>query len=66
MRESLFLIFRYGPDIRKSKVVDVVREVQKNGAGVDMYDPWAVGYVAGLSGSGRYLPNHRRSCRPNL
>jgi UDP-N-acetyl-D-glucosamine/UDP-N-acetyl-D-galactosamine dehydrogenase len=29
------------PDIRNSKVVDVVRELQKNGADVDIYDPWA-------------------------
>jgi UDP-N-acetyl-D-glucosamine/UDP-N-acetyl-D-galactosamine dehydrogenase len=29
------------PDIRNSKVVDVVRELQKYGADVDVYDPWA-------------------------
>jgi UDP-N-acetyl-D-galactosamine dehydrogenase len=29
------------PDIRNSKVVDVVRELQKFGAAVDVYDPWA-------------------------
>jgi UDP-N-acetyl-D-galactosamine dehydrogenase len=29
------------PDIRNSKVVDVVRELQKFGAEVDIYDPWA-------------------------
>jgi UDP-N-acetyl-D-glucosamine/UDP-N-acetyl-D-galactosamine dehydrogenase len=29
------------PDIRNSKVVDVVRELQKHGARVDIYDPWA-------------------------
>jgi UDP-N-acetyl-D-galactosamine dehydrogenase len=29
------------PDIRNSKVVDVVRELQKHGAAVDVYDPWA-------------------------
>jgi len=29
------------PDIRNSKVVDVVRELEKNGAEVDIYDPWA-------------------------
>jgi len=29
------------PDIRNSKVVDVVRELQKSGAQVDVYDPWA-------------------------
>jgi UDP-N-acetyl-D-galactosamine dehydrogenase len=29
------------PDIRNSKVVDVVRELQKFGAEVDVYDPWA-------------------------
>ncbi len=28
------------PDIRNSKVVDVVRELQKYGADVDIYDPW--------------------------
>ena len=31
------------PDIRNSKVVDVVRELKKNGADVDIYDPWADG-----------------------
>ena len=31
------------PDIRNSKVVDVVRELQKFGARVDIYDPWADG-----------------------
>jgi len=31
------------PDIRNSKVVDVVRELQKFGADVDVYDPWADG-----------------------
>jgi UDP-N-acetyl-D-glucosamine/UDP-N-acetyl-D-galactosamine dehydrogenase len=29
------------PDIRNSKVVDVVRELQKFGTRVDIYDPWA-------------------------
>jgi UDP-N-acetyl-D-galactosamine dehydrogenase len=29
------------PDVRNSKVVDVVRELQKFGAEVDVYDPWA-------------------------
>ncbi|MBS0366475.1 MAG: Vi polysaccharide biosynthesis UDP-N-acetylglucosamine C-6 dehydrogenase TviB [Proteobacteria bacterium] len=29
------------PDIRNSKVVDVVRELQKLGAQVDIHDPWA-------------------------
>src|SRR5579872_4659276 len=29
------------PDIRNSKVVDVVRELEKFGARVDVYDPWA-------------------------
>jgi UDP-N-acetyl-D-galactosamine dehydrogenase len=29
------------PDIRNSKVIDVVRELQKHGARVDVYDPWA-------------------------
>jgi UDP-N-acetyl-D-galactosamine dehydrogenase len=29
------------PDIRNSKVVDVVRELAKQGARVDIYDPWA-------------------------
>jgi len=31
------------PDIRNSKVVDVIRELQKFGADVDIYDPWANG-----------------------
>ena len=30
------------PDIRNSKVVDVVRELEKYGAKVDVHDPWAV------------------------
>jgi UDP-N-acetyl-D-glucosamine/UDP-N-acetyl-D-galactosamine dehydrogenase len=29
------------PDIRNSKVVDLIRELQKYGANVDVYDPWA-------------------------
>jgi UDP-N-acetyl-D-glucosamine/UDP-N-acetyl-D-galactosamine dehydrogenase len=29
------------PDIRNSKVVDVVRELTSHGARVDIYDPWA-------------------------
>ncbi|MBV8497620.1 MAG: Vi polysaccharide biosynthesis UDP-N-acetylglucosamine C-6 dehydrogenase TviB [Gammaproteobacteria bacterium] len=29
------------PDIRNSKVVDVVRELTRQGARVDIYDPWA-------------------------
>ena len=29
-----------GPDIRNSKVVDVVRELEKFGARVDVHDPW--------------------------
>lgn len=28
------------PDIRNSKIVDVVRELQKYGAQVDVFDPW--------------------------
>src|SRR5882762_4296460 len=31
------------PDIRNSKIVDVVRELQKQGAQVDIYDPWVDG-----------------------
>src|SRR6185312_406103 len=31
------------PDIRNSKVIDVVRELEKYGAEVDIYDPWADG-----------------------
>jgi UDP-N-acetyl-D-glucosamine/UDP-N-acetyl-D-galactosamine dehydrogenase len=31
------------PDIRNSKVVDVVRELRKQGARVDVHDPWADG-----------------------
>jgi len=29
------------PDVRNSKVIDVVRELAKHGARVDLYDPWA-------------------------
>jgi UDP-N-acetyl-D-glucosamine/UDP-N-acetyl-D-galactosamine dehydrogenase len=29
------------PDVRNSKVVDVVRELEKQGAQVEVYDPWA-------------------------
>ena len=29
------------PDVRNSKVVDVVRELEKKGARVDIHDPWA-------------------------
>ncbi len=28
------------PDIRNSKVVDVIRELEKYGAKVDVHDPW--------------------------
>jgi UDP-N-acetyl-D-galactosamine dehydrogenase len=28
------------PDLRNSKVADVVRELQRYGAQVDVYDPW--------------------------
>ena len=31
------------PDIRNSKVIDVVRELEKYGADVEIYDPWADG-----------------------
>jgi UDP-N-acetyl-D-galactosamine dehydrogenase len=31
------------PDIRNSKVIDVVRELEKYGAKVDIHDPWADG-----------------------
>jgi UDP-N-acetyl-D-galactosamine dehydrogenase len=31
------------PDIRNSKVIDVVRELQNYGAQVDVHDPWANG-----------------------
>jgi UDP-N-acetyl-D-galactosamine dehydrogenase len=31
------------PDIRNSKVVDVIRELKKYGADVDVHDPWADG-----------------------
>jgi UDP-N-acetyl-D-glucosamine/UDP-N-acetyl-D-galactosamine dehydrogenase len=31
------------PDVRNSKVVDVVRELEKHGARVDLHDPWASG-----------------------
>ena len=28
------------PDVRNSKVIDVIRELEKNGATIDAYDPW--------------------------
>jgi UDP-N-acetyl-D-glucosamine/UDP-N-acetyl-D-galactosamine dehydrogenase len=31
------------PDIRNSKVIDVIKELKKYGADVDVYDPWADG-----------------------
>ena len=34
------------PDVRNSKVVDVVRELEKYGARVDVYDPWVNGHDA--------------------
>ncbi|MEZ5458673.1 MAG: Vi polysaccharide biosynthesis UDP-N-acetylglucosamine C-6 dehydrogenase TviB [Steroidobacteraceae bacterium] len=34
------------PDIRNSKVVDLIRELQKFGAKVDVHDPWADGAEA--------------------
>jgi UDP-N-acetyl-D-galactosamine dehydrogenase len=34
------------PDVRNSKVVDVVRELEKFGARVDVYDPWVNGHDA--------------------
>ena len=29
------------PDVRNTKIVDVIRELEKFGASVDVYDPWA-------------------------
>ncbi len=34
------------PDVRNSKVVDVIRELEKYGAKVDTYDPWVNGQDA--------------------
>jgi UDP-N-acetyl-D-galactosamine dehydrogenase len=34
------------PDVRNSKVVDVIRELEKYGAKVDVYDPWVNGHDA--------------------
>ena len=34
------------PDLRNSKVVDVIRELEKFGAKVDVYDPWVDGAEA--------------------
>ncbi len=34
------------PDIRNSKVIDVIRELQKYGAKIDVYDPWVDGAEA--------------------
>jgi UDP-N-acetyl-D-galactosamine dehydrogenase len=51
------------PDVRNSKVIDVIREMENHGAKVDAYDPWvepkAVKHEYGLTpitklGRGRY------------
>jgi UDP-N-acetyl-D-glucosamine/UDP-N-acetyl-D-galactosamine dehydrogenase len=34
------------PDIRNSKVVDVIRELEQYGASIDVFDPWVNGAVA--------------------
>jgi len=34
------------PDIRNSKIIDVIRELHKYGAKVDVYDPWVDGAAA--------------------
>jgi UDP-N-acetyl-D-glucosamine/UDP-N-acetyl-D-galactosamine dehydrogenase len=34
------------PDIRNSKVIDVIRELRKYGAHIDVYDPWVDGAAA--------------------
>ena len=38
--EALYLFHKSAVDLRNSKIVDVVRELQKYGAKVDVYDPW--------------------------
>jgi UDP-N-acetyl-D-galactosamine dehydrogenase len=34
------------PDLRNSKVIDIIRELEKYGAKVDVYDPWIDGREA--------------------
>jgi UDP-N-acetyl-D-glucosamine/UDP-N-acetyl-D-galactosamine dehydrogenase len=50
------------PDVRNSKVVDVVRELAKHGARVDLYDPWAeaseVRHEYGLKLTRELKPRH--------
>ena len=46
------------PDIRNSKVIDVVRELRQYGAQVDVYDPWAD--AAGAPARIRLRPDRRR------
>ena len=50
------------PDTRNSKVVDVVRELAKHGARVDVYDPWADAaefrHEYGLKLTGTLKPRH--------
>ncbi|MBV9620555.1 MAG: Vi polysaccharide biosynthesis UDP-N-acetylglucosamine C-6 dehydrogenase TviB [Gammaproteobacteria bacterium] len=50
------------PDIRNSKVVDVVRELRNLGAAVDIYDPWAsrreFRHEYGLPMVRKLRPNH--------
>ena len=49
------------PDIRNSKVVDVVRELGKYGAKVDVFDPWAD--AARDPPRVRHPPDHASWCR---
>ncbi|HEY1873591.1 MAG TPA: Vi polysaccharide biosynthesis UDP-N-acetylglucosamine C-6 dehydrogenase TviB [Steroidobacteraceae bacterium] len=49
------------PDIRNSKVVDVVRELRKQGARVEIYDPWA----SGAECRHEYGLNPVRALKPN-
>jgi UDP-N-acetyl-D-glucosamine/UDP-N-acetyl-D-galactosamine dehydrogenase len=50
------------PDIRNSKVVDVVRELSRQGARVEVHDPWADGrecrHEYGLALTTRLRPKH--------
>ena len=51
------------PDVRNSKVIDMVRELEKHGAKVDAYDPWVdpkiVRHEYGLTPMKKLIPRRR-------
>ena len=49
------------PDIRNSKVFDVVKDLEGFGLGVDVYDPWVDVKVSGLSSAQSYVRSPKRN-----